>query len=82
MLDRFTEGLLGEMIDEGFILDLLLRLKHIRGEIEDRFHGAIIGLAVADCMGVALEFTDPGSFQPVNDMIGGGPFNLDPGMGD
>lgn len=78
--DRFCEGLLGEMIDEGFILDLLLRLKHIRGEIEDRFHGAIIGLAVGNCMGVALEVTDPGSFQPVNDMVGGGPFNLDLGM--
>jgi ADP-ribosyl-[dinitrogen reductase] hydrolase len=27
--DRFCEGLVGEMIDEGFILDLLLRLKDI-----------------------------------------------------
>lgn len=80
--DRFTEGLLGDMIDNGFILDLLVRLKGIRGEIEDRFHGAIIGLAVGDCLGVPLEFTDPGSFQPVNDMMGGGPFNLDPGMWD
>lgn len=78
--ERFTEGLLGDMIDEGIILDLLVRLKGIRGEIEDRFHGAIIGLAVGDAMGVPLEFTDPGTFQPVKDMIGGGPFNLDPGM--
>lgn len=31
-------------------------------------------------MGVPLDFTFPGSFQSVNDMIGGGPFNLDPGM--
>jgi ADP-ribosylglycohydrolase len=78
--ERFSEGLLGDMIDNGIILDLLVRLKGIRGEIEDRFHGAIIGLAVGDAMGVPLEFTDPGTFQPVNDMIGGGPFNLDPGM--
>lgn len=70
------------MIDNVFILDLLVRLESILKEIEDRFHGAIIGLAVGDCMGVALEFTDPGSFQPVNDMIGGGPFNLAPGMVD
>jgi len=78
--DRFCEGLLGDMIDEGFILDILLRLKSIRGEIEDRFHGAILGLAVGDSMGVPLEFTDPGTFEPVNDMVGGGPFNLSPGM--
>ena len=78
--ERFTEGLLGDMIDNGIILDLLVRLKCIRGEIEDRFQGAIIGLAVGDAMGVPLEFTDPGTFQPVKDMIGGGPFNLDPGM--
>ena len=31
-------------------------------------------------MGVPLEFTFPGSFQPVNDMISGGTLNLDPGM--
>lgn len=49
-------------------------------EITDKFHGTIIGLVVGDCMGVPLDFTDPGTFQPVNDMIGGGPFNLDPGM--
>lgn len=49
-------------------------------EIKDKFHGAILGLALGDCMGVPLEFTDPGSFQVVNDMIGGGPFHLDPGM--
>jgi ADP-ribosyl-[dinitrogen reductase] hydrolase len=51
-----------------------------RKEIQNKFHGAILGLAVGDCLGVPLEFTDPGCFQPVNDMIGGGPFNLDPGM--
>ena len=49
-------------------------------EILDRFRGAMLGLAVGDAMGVPLEFTIPGSFQPVNDMIGGGPFQLEPGM--
>lgn len=53
--------------------------KHSK-EIQDKFHGAILGLTVGDSMGVPLEFTDPGCFQPVNDMIGGGPFNLNPGM--
>lgn len=49
-------------------------------KIQDKFHGSILGLAVGDCMGVALEFEDPGTFQPVSDMVGGGPFDLDPGM--
>lgn len=78
--DRFNEGLLGRMIDQGVILNLLLRLKDIKEEIQDRFYGAILGLAVGDAMGVPLEFTDPGTFQQVTDMIGGGPFDLLPGM--
>jgi ADP-ribosylglycohydrolase len=49
-------------------------------EINDRFRGAILGLAVGDALGVPLEFKDPGTFEPVNDMIGGGPFDLEPGM--
>lgn len=48
--------------------------------IRDKFSGAILGLAVGDAVGVPLEFKNPGTFQPVNDMIGGGPFNLQPGM--
>jgi ADP-ribosylglycohydrolase len=78
--DRFCEGLLGEMLDNGVILNLLLRLQSIREEILDRFHGAILGLAVGDAMGVPLEFKDPGSFEPVNDMVGGGSFDLSTGM--
>jgi ADP-ribosylglycohydrolase len=35
-----------------------------------QIHVTILGLAVGDSMGVALEFTDPGTFEPVNDMIG------------
>jgi len=31
-------------------------------------------------MGVPLNFTFPGSFHSVNDMISGGTLNLDPGM--
>ncbi len=49
-------------------------------QLMDKFHGAIVGLAVGDSMGVALEFKDPGSFEPVDDMVGGGSLNLDPGM--
>jgi ADP-ribosylglycohydrolase len=49
-------------------------------DIHNKFHGTILGVAEGDSMGVPLDFTFPGSFQPLNDMIGGGPFNLDPGM--
>lgn len=74
--DRFSESLLGNMIEDGVILNLLVRLDQIREEIVDRFQGSLIGLAVGDSMGVPLEFKSPGSFEPINDMIGGGSFNL------
>lgn len=41
----------------------------------DRFRGALLGLAVGDCLGVPLEFTQPGE-RTVNGMVGGGPFGL------
>lgn len=46
----------------------------------DRYRGALLGLAVGDAVGTALEFKSPGSFAPINDMVGGGPFNLEPGQ--
>lgn len=45
----------------------------------ERYHGSLLGLAIGDAMGVPLEFSQPGSFTPVNAMIGGGPFGLNPG---
>ena len=72
-------GKLKEMIDKGVILNLLIRLQNIKMELIDRCYGAIVGLAVGDAMGMPLEFKSPGSFEPVNEMIGGGPFNLKPG---
>lgn len=45
----------------------------------DKFIGSLIGLAVGDCVGAAVEFSPPGTFTPVDDMIGGGPFGLKPG---
>ena len=44
-----------------------------------RFRGCLLGLAVGDALGTTLEFTSPGTFTPLTDMVGGGPFNLDPG---
>jgi len=44
-----------------------------------RMRGALIGLAVGDALGTTLEFRKPGSFTPITDMVGGGPFRLKPG---
>ncbi len=46
----------------------------------DRFRGTLLGLAVCDALGTTLEFRAPGSFQPLTDMVGGGPFHLEPGQ--
>ena len=45
----------------------------------DRFRGCLLGLAVGDALGTTLEFRSPGSFEPIDDMVGGGPFGLEPG---
>jgi ADP-ribosylglycohydrolase len=49
-------------------------------ELRDRYRGALLGLAVGDALGTTLEFKRPGTFQPVTDMVGGGPFGLKPGQ--
>lgn len=46
---------------------------------EDRYLGALLGLAVGDAVGTTVEFARPGTFTPVTDMVGGGPFGLKPG---
>ena len=46
----------------------------------DQYRGAMVGLAVGDALGTTLEFSSPGSFDPIYDMVGGGPFRLEPGQ--
>lgn len=36
-------------------------------------------MAAGDAVGTTLEFRQPGTFDPIDDMIGGGPFRLNPG---
>lgn len=45
----------------------------------DRAIGALVGLAIGDAVGTTLEFHIPGTFEPISDMVGGGPFGLPPG---
>lgn len=48
-------------------------------EVRDRYRGSLLGLAVGDAIGTTLEFSQPGSFAPLEDMVGDGPFHLNPG---
>ena len=46
----------------------------------NRCRGCLLGLAAGDALGTTLELKTPGSFRPIDDMVGGGPFRLAPGM--
>lgn len=41
-----------------------------------RFRGALVGLAVGDALGTPLEGRMPGSFEPIEALMGGGPYGL------
>ena len=47
--------------------------------IKSRFLACLLGLACGDAVGTTVEFMARGSFPPVTDMVGGGPFGLPPG---
>jgi ADP-ribosyl-[dinitrogen reductase] hydrolase len=47
--------------------------------IKDRCRGTLIGLAVGDALGAAVEFKFPGSFTPVTGYRNGGPHRLEAG---
>ncbi len=40
----------------------------------------MLGLAAGDALGTTLEFKPPGSFEPIDDIVGGGPFALEAGQ--
>jgi ADP-ribosyl-[dinitrogen reductase] hydrolase len=44
--------------------------------LRDRQRGALVGLAVGDALGAAVEFRPPGSFEPVTGYRAGGPHGL------
>jgi ADP-ribosylglycohydrolase len=43
------------------------------------YRGSLLGLAAGDALGTAVEFEPPGTFAPLTDVVGGGPFDLKPG---
>ena len=42
----------------------------------ERYRGCLLGLAIGDALGTTLEFKPPGTFRPIDDIVGGGPFGL------
>ncbi|HEY9092134.1 ADP-ribosylglycohydrolase family protein [Parasphingorhabdus sp.] len=50
------------------------------GTVVDRARGCLLGLAVGDAIGTTVEFSPRGSFEPLTDMVGGGPFGLEAGQ--
>ena len=52
----------------------------MKKSLRDRYQGALLGLAVGDALGTTLEFSRPGTFTPITDMVGGGPFKLQAGQ--
>jgi ADP-ribosyl-[dinitrogen reductase] hydrolase len=48
--------------------------------LSDRYRGCLLGLACGDAVGTTVEFMPRGTFTPLTDMVGGGPFNLKPGQ--
>lgn len=46
----------------------------------DRLSGSFIGLAVGDALGTTIEFSPRDTYEPVTDLVGGGPFRLKPGQ--
>lgn len=44
--------------------------------IEDKQKGMLVGLAIGDTLGMPLEFKQRGTFQPLEALAQGGPFNL------
>jgi len=44
--------------------------------LRERFQGALLGLAVGDALAAHTQFRKPGTFAPVGDLLGGGPFDV------
>ncbi len=47
---------------------------------QQRYQGCLLGLAAGDAVGTTVEFKRRGSFEPLTDMVGGGPFGLHAGQ--
>jgi ADP-ribosyl-[dinitrogen reductase] hydrolase len=65
------------MADSPFHLDPYVQTTDARS---GRLSGCLLGLAVGDAVGTTVEFKPRGTFTPLTDMAGGGPYRLLPGQ--
>ena len=63
-------------IEEDYLADDEIGIEVKMNTLKDRYEGCLLGLACGDAVGTTVEFKKRGSFAPVMDMVGGGPFNL------
>ena len=47
--------------------------------VQNRVIGSLVGLAIGDALGTTIEFSPRDTYSHVTDIVGGGPFNLNPG---
>lgn len=45
-------------------------------QVRDRYRGLFLGLAIGDALGMPVQHRRPGSFTPIGDLLGGGPYDL------
>lgn len=57
-----------------------MKIKNEMKFLRTRVTGCLVGLACGDAVGTTLEFLPRGSFTPIEDMVGGGYFNLEKGQ--
>lgn len=46
------------------------------GRLTDRYRGLLLGLALGDALGMPVQHRRRGTFSPIGDLLGGGPFDL------
>jgi ADP-ribosyl-[dinitrogen reductase] hydrolase len=76
---QYEASLTGSMPDPAKLRATLVRLGADASVHIDRYRGAMVGLAVGDALGMPLEFA-PRDQRYVDDMVAGGPFNLEEGQ--
>lgn len=60
---------------EDFPADELAVIARLRS----RFRGALLGLALGEALAAPAQYLRRGTFAPIRDLLGGGPFDLPPG---
>ena len=82
-LHGFKAGIIPDRVSTGYVLGQRMidppQPKTTPAAIRDRAVGALVGLAVGDALGTTLEFKARDTYPHLTDMVGGGPFRLNPG---